>query len=203
MNVVGVQCTTSWPSILVKLPFDIPKFDGKQGDDPKNHVMTFHLWCSSNSLMDDSVQLQLFQWTLTGTAAKWYIELPQHSFVDFGSLVAMFLTHFHLPIHYEMGTDLLTFLWQNTSTHISNHIHEWRRWRILIKSPILDQLLADWFTKSLFPPIARDVAMGGVVLEIKRLVEPNIWSWSIPSLELCMTWFLKLLTQASILQSHP
>ena len=38
-----------------------------------------------------------------------------------------------------------------------------RRRRRLIKAPIPDQLLADWFTKSLLPPIARDVAMGGVV----------------------------------------
>ena len=105
-----IRHNPSWPPILVKLPSDIPKFDGKQGDDPKNHVMTFHLWCSSNSLMDDSVQLQLFQQTLTGTAAKWYIELQQHSFVDFGSLATMFLTHFQLPNHYEMGTDLLNSL---------------------------------------------------------------------------------------------
>ena len=72
--------------------------------------MNFHLWCSLNSLMDDSVELRIFQKTLTGTTAKWYIELPQHSFVDFGSLVTVFLTHFQLPIHYEMGTDLLTSL---------------------------------------------------------------------------------------------
>jgi hypothetical protein len=26
-----------------KLPSDIPKFDGKPGEDPKNHVMNFHL----------------------------------------------------------------------------------------------------------------------------------------------------------------
>ena len=49
--------------------------------------------------------------------------------------------------------------------HISYHIHEWRRQRRLIKALILDQLLADWFTKSLFPPIARDVAMGGAITE--------------------------------------
>ena len=30
---------------------------------------------------------------------------------------------------------------------------------------IPDQLLSDWFTKSLLPPITRDVAMGGVVTE--------------------------------------
>ena len=115
--------------------------------------------------MDDSIRLWLFQQTLTGTATKWYIELPQHSFVDFGSLETIFLTHFQLPICYEMGTDLLTSLWQNTSTYISDHIHEWRRQRRLIKAPIPDQLLADWFTKSLLPPISRDVAMGSVVTE--------------------------------------
>ena len=76
-----------------------------------------------------------------------------------------FLTHFQLPIWYEIGTDLLTSLQQTTSTHISNHIHEWRRRRRLIKAPIPDQLLADWFTKYLLPPIARDVAMGGAVTE--------------------------------------
>ena len=89
--------------------------------------------------------------------------IPQHSFVDFGSLETVFLTHFQLPIRYEMGTNILTSLWQNTSTHIFDHIHEWRRWRRLIKAPIPDQLLADWFTKSLLPPIAQDVSMGGFV----------------------------------------
>ena len=102
---------------------------------------------------------------MTGTAAKCYIELPWHSFVDFSSLATIFLTHFQLPICYETGTDLLTSLHQNTSMHISDHIHEWRRQRQLIKAPIPDQLLADWFMKSLLPPISQDVSMGGVVIE--------------------------------------
>ena len=60
-------------------------------------------------------------------------------------------------------------LHQTTSTHISNHIHEWRRRRSLIKAPIPDHLLADWFTKSLLPPIARDVSMGGAMTEEKAI----------------------------------
>ena len=112
-----------------------------------------------------SVRLRIFQRNLTSTAAKWYIELLQHSFVDFSSLEIVFLAHFQLPIHYKTGTDILTSLHQNTSTHISDHIHEWRRRRSIIKAPMLDQLLVDWFTKSLFPPISHDVAMGGVVTE--------------------------------------
>jgi hypothetical protein len=57
----------------------------------------------------------------------------------------------------------LTSLRQTKSVHISDHIHDWRQWRWLIKETILDQLLAEWFTKSLLPPIYCDVAMGGVI----------------------------------------
>ena len=93
--------------------------------------------------MDGSIYLRLVQRTLTEVAAKWYIELPQHSFRDFNTLVMDFLTHFQLPIRYETGTNLLTSLQQTTSTHIYDHIHEWRRICRLIKAPIPDQLLAD------------------------------------------------------------
>jgi hypothetical protein len=154
-----------WPVIPAKLPSDIPKSDGKSGEDPNNHVMTFHLWCSSNSLMDDFVHLHLFQRTLTGSTTKWYIELPHASFHDFNSLAMYFLTHFQLPIRYETGTELLNSLRQTDSMHISDHIHEWRRRRRMIKVIIPDVLLAEWFTKSLLPPITRNVAMGGAVTE--------------------------------------
>ena len=80
--------------------------------------------------------------------------------MDFSALETVFLAHIQLPIRYEMGTDILTSLHQNMSTHISDHIHEWRRQRMLIKAPIPHQLLVDCFMKSLFPPIFQDVAMG-------------------------------------------
>jgi hypothetical protein len=115
-----------WPVILAKLPFDIPKFDENPGKDLNNHVMNFHLCCSSNSLMDDSIRFHLFQRTLIGSEAKWYIEVPRDSFHDFNSLVMSFLMHFQLSIHYETGTELLTSLHQTNSVHISDHIHEWR-----------------------------------------------------------------------------
>jgi hypothetical protein len=35
----------------------------------------------------------------------------------------------------------------------------------MIKALIPDMLLAEWFTKSLLPPIAHDVSMGGLVIE--------------------------------------
>jgi hypothetical protein len=154
-----------WPVIPAKLPSDIPKFDGKPGEDPNNHVMTFHLWCSSNSLMDDSIRLRLFQRTLMGSAAKWYIELPRGFFNDFNTLAMDFLTHYQLPIRYETGTKILSSFKQSSATHISDHIHEWRRRRCLIKLDLPDQLLAEWFTKSFVNEISCDISMGGVVTE--------------------------------------
>ncbi len=105
--------------------------------------MTFHLWCSSNALNDDSIRLRLFQRTLTGPAATWYIELPRASFDNFSTLATTFLTHFQLPIRYEIGTKLLTNFKQTMATHISDHIHEWRRHRRMVKTYVPDQLLAE------------------------------------------------------------
>ena len=49
-----------WPPMPNNFPNDIPKFEGKSGEDPSNHVMTYHLWCASNSLIDDSIRLHIF-----------------------------------------------------------------------------------------------------------------------------------------------
>jgi hypothetical protein len=76
-----------------------------------------------------------------------------------------FLTHYQLPIRYETRTKILSFFKQTKATHISDHIHEWRRRRRLIKLELLDQLLAEWFMKSFVNDITCDIAMGGVVIE--------------------------------------
>jgi hypothetical protein len=47
----------SWPPMPTKLPSNIPNFEAKPNEDPSDHVTTFHLWCSSNSLRSDSIQL--------------------------------------------------------------------------------------------------------------------------------------------------
>ena len=86
-----------------KLPSDIPKFEGKARDDPANHVMTFHLWFSSNRNMYDFVQLSLFQCTLTGPSAKWYVDEKSGSHVTFESLAKAFFTLFQLPILHDNG----------------------------------------------------------------------------------------------------
>ena len=114
-----------WPPVPTKVPGDRPKFEGKVGEDPQAHVMTYNLWCSSNSCVDDSIHLRLFQRTLIGGAAKWYIELTHGIFQDFNTLAMAFLTHFQLLVRYEAGTHILTSLKQDKATHISDHIHEW------------------------------------------------------------------------------
>ena len=84
----------AWPAIPTKLPSDIPKFEGKLGEDLSEHVTIFHLWCSSNSLHQDSICLRLFQCTLIGPATKWYIEIPRGAFALFDDLAMNFLNHF-------------------------------------------------------------------------------------------------------------
>ena len=42
-------------------------------------------------------------------------------------------------------------------THITDHIHEWRRRRSLCKIKLDDRIFLDWFLKTLPPPIAKDV----------------------------------------------
>jgi hypothetical protein len=84
----------TWPPVPTKLPSDIPKFEGKNGEDPGDHVTTFHLWCSSNSLNDDSIRLRLFQCTFIRVTRKWYTELPMGAYGTFNQLVMVFLNHF-------------------------------------------------------------------------------------------------------------
>jgi hypothetical protein len=96
-----------WPPMPTKFPLDIPKFEAKPNEDPGDHVTTFHLWCSSNSLKDDSVQLRLFQRTLIGSAAKWYIELDRSRYSSFGEMEMAFLNHFQLLLRYDASIELL------------------------------------------------------------------------------------------------
>jgi hypothetical protein len=64
----------TWTNMPTKLPSYILKFKGKQVEDLANHVMTFHLWFSSNIIMDDSIHLRLFQITHTGSSVKRYVD---------------------------------------------------------------------------------------------------------------------------------
>jgi hypothetical protein len=107
------------------LTLDILKFEGKSGEDPGDHVTTFHLWCSSNSLKDDSVQFGLFQCTLIGGVAKWYIELDNSRYSYFNDLAMVFLNHFQLPVRYNVDTELVANFEQTKVDHISNHIRKW------------------------------------------------------------------------------
>jgi hypothetical protein len=105
-----------------KLPSDIPKFEGKPNEDLADHVTTFHLWCSSNSLRDYSIQLRLFQCTLIRSATKWYIELDCSRYSTFGELAMVFLNNFQLLVRYDVGTKLRAKFEQTKANHISDHI---------------------------------------------------------------------------------
>ena len=140
---VPIHHKTFWPPMPTKLPSGIPKFEGKAEECPQNNIMTFHLWCSSNNIVDDSIRIRLFQCTLTGATAKWYIELPQAKYPDFNSPAFMFLQYFQLPVRYDEGVEILLSFCQNTVTHITDYIHEWRRCRSLCKIQLDDKIFLD------------------------------------------------------------
>jgi hypothetical protein len=151
--------------VPTKLPSDILKFEGKTSEDPGDHVTTFHLWCSSNSLNDDSICLRLFQCTLIGVAVKWYIELPGGTYKNFNQMVLVFLNHFQLSVRYDVHIELFSALHQDKATHISDHIQEWHRRKRLIKAYIPPEFLLEWFLKYLLPYISKDVSTSGVTSE--------------------------------------
>jgi hypothetical protein len=95
------------PLVPTKIPSYIPKFEGNTGEYLGDHVTTFHLWWYSNSLNDDSIRLILFQCTLMRFATKWYIEIPGGTYGNFNQMVLVFLNHFQLLVHYDVGIEFL------------------------------------------------------------------------------------------------
>jgi hypothetical protein len=148
----------TWPNIPTKLPSNIPKFEGKLGEDPANHVMTFHLWLSSNNVMDDSILLRLFQITLTGPSTKWYVDEKSGSHVTFESLAKAFLSFFQLPFLHDTCLEILYEFKQIIAIHIADHNHEWYRQCSLCKEETTKEQHLDWFLKSLVFVISKDVA---------------------------------------------
>jgi hypothetical protein len=148
----------TWPNMPTKLPSNIQKFEGKPREDLANHVMTFHLWCSSNNIMDDSICLRLFKKTLTGPSTKWYVDEKSGSHVTFESLAKAFLAFFQLPVRHDTVLELLSECKQTSTMHIADHIHEWRRRRSLCKAETTKEQRLDWFLNSLVSILAKDVA---------------------------------------------
>lgn len=50
-----------WQCMLNNISSSISKFEGKLGENPSTHNTTYHLWCSSNSFVDDYMRLRNFQ----------------------------------------------------------------------------------------------------------------------------------------------
>jgi hypothetical protein len=94
-----IRHSLQWHVIPANLPSNILKFDGKVGEDPNNHVMTFHLWCSSNSLMDDSIHFDYFtKWaevmlTFDNTGKTIALFLFNHVIARFGVPQAIIIDH--------------------------------------------------------------------------------------------------------------
>ena len=162
-----VKHSATWPPIPTKLPLDIPKFEGNTGEYLGAHITIFHLWCSSNSLNDDTIRLRLFQRTLTGVAEKWYIELPSAAFDSFWDLANVFLNHFQLHVRYDADIYLLSTFRQDKATHILDHIQEMEEAYKRYHPP---EFLLEWFLKYLLTYISKDVSTSGLTIEEEAIL---------------------------------
>ena len=105
-----IQHHPSWLVFLVNIPTYILQFDAKLGEDTTTHITIYHLWCVSNLLLDDSIQLRFFLHTLTDYVSMWFIEFPTTLLNNFNSLEMAYVTHIQLPIWYETCTNIITSL---------------------------------------------------------------------------------------------
>jgi hypothetical protein len=142
-------------SILHDPPSDISKFEGKPGEDPTNQIMSFHMWCSFNKIMEYSIHLRLFQSMLIGLFTKWYVDEKVRSHSTFESLEKSLLSFLQLPMRHDTCLDILSKFQETLTIHIAYHIHEWRRRRSICKVDTTRQKQLDWFLKSLVPLLAK------------------------------------------------
>jgi hypothetical protein len=68
-------------------------------------------------------------------------------------------------VHYNTNTDILSTYHHDKSTHILDHIQEWRRRKWLIKATIPLEFMLEWFLKSLLSYFLMDVSTSGVMTE--------------------------------------
>jgi hypothetical protein len=80
-------------------------------------------------------------------------------------MVLVFLSHFHLSIHYDVGIELKLALYQEKTTHIWDHILEWCKQKRLVKACIPPNFLLEWFLKYLLPYTSNEVSICGVASE--------------------------------------
>ena len=83
----------------------------------------------------------------------------------------MFLQYFQLPVRYDEGVEILLSCQQNTTTHITDHIHEWRRCRSMCKIRLDDRIFLDLFLKTLLPPITKDITFEHPQIEEEAILK--------------------------------
>jgi len=78
----------------MKLPLNISDFEWKPREDPSNDIRPFLMWCSLNSIIDDSIRCRIFQHIIIGVVAMLYIDLKGGSYYTFVDLASHFLNRF-------------------------------------------------------------------------------------------------------------
>jgi len=84
----------TWLEMSKELPSNILRFEGNPREGPTNHVHPFHMWCSSNSITNDSIHLWLFQCMVTEATTKWYVDNARATHSTLATLFETFISYF-------------------------------------------------------------------------------------------------------------
>ena len=123
---------------------------------------------------------------------EWYIELPRGYFALFDDLAMTFLNQFQLPLHYDVGTELLSTFWQYKATHISDHIQEWHRRKWLIKSFIPPEFSLSGSSSCCYLTSWRMFLHPESKMRNNQSLGIKSWIWSTLNPDFCMRLYLML-----------
>jgi hypothetical protein len=103
----------------------LPKFQGKEGEVPAEHLLLFHDFIHQLHIMHEDVQIKLFRYSLKGAALDWCRSLPIASIDSLHSFHAAFNSfckdYFPAECLYENCCDEFSLFHEDSASH-ENHI---------------------------------------------------------------------------------
>ncbi|RYQ85815.1 hypothetical protein HN51_059978 [Arachis hypogaea] len=147
----------------------LPKFHGRDNEDPHKHLKEFHMLCCTMVLRgvnEDQIKLRAFPLSLEGVAKDWLLYLPDGVVQSWVDLKKLFLLKFFPASRAIAITKALIHIKQSQGEDLYNYFERFNR---LIASypnlPMSEHALIEQFYEGLLDEerMGIDVASGGAL----------------------------------------
>ncbi|XP_028767372.1 uncharacterized protein LOC114725075 [Neltuma alba] len=160
----------------------LPKFNGLAGEDPYNHLKTFHMICTAmkpSGVSEDQIKMRAFPFSLESSAKNWLLRLPPGFITSWDQLKRLFLEKYFPASRTSSIRKDICGCRQMSGESLYEY---YERFKALLSScphhQISDTLLIQYFHEGLLP-LERDLldsAAGGALLDLTveaawRLIE--------------------------------